>query len=143
MTRFLFKCHKSAPNFFLFILKLFQHSFQKKKRNKSQQRKQNTRPFNGRVGTPKGIPKNHGFYLKGFWHQGGVSLPPPHWFSIKKKAFSSLMVRSKLAWVHPRWTAWKVKESPRVTSWVPDLFVGGRNEETKESTSLGSNEFCD
>ena len=31
VTRFLFKCHKSAPNFFLFILKLFQHSFQKKK----------------------------------------------------------------------------------------------------------------
>lgn len=31
VTRFFFKCHKSSPTFFLFILKLFQHSFQKKK----------------------------------------------------------------------------------------------------------------
>lgn len=100
------------------------------------------RPFNVRVGTPKGIPvKITDFILRVFGIKVGFpsikTQPPPQWFSIKKKAFSSLMVRSKLAWVHPRWTVIQVKESPRVTSWVPDLFGWGKKRRNQRINVTG------
>lgn len=77
------------------------------------------------------------FFLRVLASRWGFPTPPPQWFSIKKKAFSSLMVRSKLAWVHPRWTAWKVKESARVTSWVPDLFGWGKKRRNQRINVTG------